>query len=94
MNDAPCCREFPTKLPDFPIVWEQGNLWVRYAIHRIAEERWEDMEEVFELATAMMVVVFAAALLVSGQLFIENRSSKGLDTSAVPAVTLRVDKTR
>ena len=52
------------------------------------------MEEVFELATAMLVVVFAAALLVSGQLFIENRSSKGLDASAVPAVTLRIDKTR
>ena len=52
------------------------------------------MEEVFELATAIMVVVFAAALLVSGRLFIENRSSKGLDTSAVPAVTLRVDKTQ
>ena len=52
------------------------------------------MEEVSELATAMIVVVFAAVLLVIGQLFIENRSSKGLDTSAVPAVTLRVDKTR
>ena len=87
-------REFLTKLPSFPIVWEQGNLLVRYAIHRIAEERWEEMEEVFELATAIMVVVFAAALLVSGRLFIENRSSKGLDTSAIPAVTLRVDKTR
>ena len=67
---------------------------VRYAIHRIAEERWEDMEEVFELATAMLVVVFAAALLVSGQLFIENRSSKGLDMSAVTAVNVRVDKIR
>ena len=52
------------------------------------------MEEVFELATAMLVVVFATALLVSGQLFIENRSSKGLDMSAVSAVTVRVDKTR
>lgn len=94
MNDAPGCRELLIKLPDFPVVWEQGNLLFRYAIHRIAEERWEDMEEVFELATAIMVVVFAAALLVSGRLFIENRSSKGLDASAVPAVTLRVDKTR
>jgi hypothetical protein len=81
-------------LPSFPVFWEQGNLCVRYAIHRIAEERWEDMEEVSELATAIIVVVFAAVLLVIGQLFIENRSSKGLDTSAVPAVTLRVDKTR
>lgn len=46
------------------------------------------MEEMFQLATAMMVAVLAAVLLVSGQLFIEKRSLSCFDTPAVAAVTL------
>jgi hypothetical protein len=46
------------------------------------------MEEISQLATAMVAVVFAAVLLVSGLLFIEYRSSKA-STPAVAAVTLR-----
>ena len=47
-----------------------------------------------ELATAMMVVVFAAVLLVSGQLFTGHQSSKSFETSAAAPVTLRGGKTR
>ena len=50
--------------------------------------RWDDMEENSQLATAMMALVFAAVLLISGQLFIEYRSSKA-STPALAAVTLR-----
>ena len=53
----------------------------------------DDMEEISQLATAMVAVVFAAVLLVSGLLFIEYRS-KSFDTPAVAAVTLRGEKTR
>jgi hypothetical protein len=42
----------------------------------------------------MMAVVFAAVMLVSGQLFIEYRSSKSSDRPAVAAVTLQGEKTR
>jgi hypothetical protein len=45
----------------------------------------DDMEETSQLATAMMAVVFAAVLLVIGQLFIEY-TSKSFDTPAVAAV--------
>ena len=54
----------------------------------------DDMEEISQLATAMMAVVFAAVMLVSGQLFIEYRSSKSSDRPAVAAVTLQGEKTR
>jgi hypothetical protein len=57
-------------------------------------QRSAGMEEVSELATAMIIVVFAAVLLVSSQLFIEYRSSKSLDTLAVSAVILRGEKSR
>lgn len=46
------------------------------------------MEEMFQLATAVMVAVLAAVLLVSGQLFIEKRSLNCFDAPAVAAVTL------
>ena len=54
----------------------------------------DDMEEISQLATAMMAVVFAAVMLVSGLLFIDYRSSKSSDTPAVAAVTLQGEKTR
>lgn len=54
----------------------------------------DDMEEISQLATAMVAVVFAAVLLVSGLLFIEYRSSKSFDTPAVAGVTLQADRTR
>ena len=54
----------------------------------------DDMEEISQLATAMVAVVFAAVLLVSGLLFIDYRSSKSFGTPAVAAVTLRGEKTR
>ena len=54
----------------------------------------DDMEENFQLATAMMALVFAAVLLVSGQLFIEYQSSKSFAPPAIAAATLRVEKIR
>ena len=51
--------------------------------------RWDEMDEMSQLMTAMMAVVFSAVLLVSGQLFIGYRSSKSFDTPAVAAVTVR-----
>jgi hypothetical protein len=33
------------------------------------------MNEVHQLATAMLAIAFAAVMLVAGQLFIENRSA-------------------
>ena len=45
----------------------------------------DDMEEISQVATAMMAVVFAAVLLVIGQLFIEY-TSKSFDTPAIAAV--------
>jgi len=51
--------------------------------------RWDDMDEMSQLTTAMLAVVFAAVLLVSGQLFIEYRSSKRFDAPAIAAMTLR-----
>ena len=47
------------------------------------------MDEMSQLTIAMMAVVFSAVLLVSGQLFIEYRSSKRFDTPALAAVTVR-----
>jgi len=47
------------------------------------------MDEMSQLTTAMLAVVFSAVLLVSGQLFIEYRSSKSFDAPAVAAVTVR-----
>jgi hypothetical protein len=44
------------------------------------------MEGIFQMA---LVVVFAAVLLVTGQLFLEYRSSKIFDGPAVAAVTSR-----
>jgi hypothetical protein len=36
------------------------------------------MNEVHQLATAMLAIAFAAVMLVAGQLFIENRSARPL----------------
>jgi hypothetical protein len=49
------------------------------------------MEEVFQLA---LVIVFVAVLLVSGQLFMEYRASKGFDGPAVATLTSGTVKTR
>jgi hypothetical protein len=47
--------------------------------------RWDDMKE----TTAIVAVVFSGVLLLSGQLFIEYRSSKRFDTPALLGVTVR-----
>ena len=54
-------------------------------------EALDEMEEIFQLG---LVVVFAAVLLVTGQLFMEYRSSKIFDGPAVAAVTSSAVKTR
>ena len=46
------------------------------------------MNEVPQLASAMLAIVFAAMLLVAGQLFIEKRSARLL--AAPAALTARV----
>jgi hypothetical protein len=51
----------------------------------------EIMEEVFQLA---LVVVFAAVLLVSGQLFMEYQSSRIADGPVVATLTSGEVKTR
>jgi hypothetical protein len=43
------------------------------------------MNEVHQLATAMLAIAFAAVMLVAGQLFIENRSAR---LPAAPAVLM------
>jgi hypothetical protein len=48
--------------------------------------RWDDMKEMSQLTTAIVAVVFSGVLLLSGQLFIEYRSSKRFDTPAIAAV--------
>jgi hypothetical protein len=49
------------------------------------------MEELFQIA---LVIVFAAVLLVTGQLFMEYQSSKIFDGPALTAVTSSAVKTR
>jgi hypothetical protein len=49
------------------------------------------MQEMFQLA---LVVVFAAVLLVTGQLFMEHRSSKPFGGSAVAAAISGAVKTQ
>jgi hypothetical protein len=43
------------------------------------------MNEVPQLATAMLAIAFAAVMLVAGQLFIENKASR---LSAAPAALI------
>lgn len=47
------------------------------------------MKEMSQLTTAIVAVVFSGVLLLSGQLFIEYRSSKRFDTPALLGVTVR-----
>jgi hypothetical protein len=49
------------------------------------------MEEISQLA---LVVVFAAVVLVSGQLFMEHRASKSFNGPAVATLTSGAAKTR
>ena len=51
------------------------------------------MQDLFQLAQLALVVVFAAGLLVGGQLFMEYSTSRPLDGPAVAEVTSEV-KTR
>jgi len=48
----------------------------------------ERMSEVSQLASAMLVVVFAAVMLVAGQLYTESRESKSMRIPIVPAVQM------
>jgi hypothetical protein len=50
------------------------------------------MAEKSQLTTAMMALVFLAALLVSSQLFIEYRSSNSFNAPAVAEATFRAAK--
>jgi len=52
------------------------------------------MNELSQLATAMVAVVFAAVLLVWGQLFIEYRTAKNPVMPGLLAATVRVSGTR
>jgi hypothetical protein len=56
-----------------------------------ARDEMDEMEGTFQMA---LVVVFAAVLLVTGQLFLEYRSSKIFDGPAVAAVNSRAVKIR
>jgi hypothetical protein len=46
------------------------------------------MSEVTQLASAMLVMVFAAVMLIAGQLYIESRESKSIRFSTVPTVQI------
>jgi hypothetical protein len=52
------------------------------------------MNEMSQLATAMVAVVFSTVMLVSGQLFIEYRSTKNPVVGSLVAATLRADRIR
>jgi len=47
------------------------------------------MNEFYQLATAMLAIAFAAVMLVAGQLFIENKSAR---LQAAPLVSVPWDK--
>jgi hypothetical protein len=46
------------------------------------------MSEVTQLASAIVVIVFATVMLVAGQLYIESRESKSVRIPAAPAVQI------
>jgi hypothetical protein len=76
----------PTKLHLFPADWRNGGLSCLVVYDRSFAEALGQMEDLFQMA---LVVVFAAVMLVTGQLFIEHRSSKLLDAPAVATVASR-----
>jgi len=52
------------------------------------------MNEMSQLANAMVAVVFAAVLLVAGQLFVQYRAAKNPGMPDLVAATARVAATR
>jgi hypothetical protein len=46
------------------------------------------MSEVTQLASAILVVVFATVMLVAGQLYIESRENKSVRFPTAPAVQI------
>ena len=46
------------------------------------------MSEVTQLASATLVIVFAAVMLLAGQLYIESRESKPVRIPSMPAVQI------
>jgi hypothetical protein len=52
------------------------------------------MNEMSQLANAMVAVVFAAVLVVAGQLFVEYRAAKNPAMPGLAAATARVAATR
>jgi hypothetical protein len=44
------------------------------------------MSEVTQLASAMLVMIFAAVMLVAGQLYTESRENRSIRIPTVPAV--------
>ena len=46
------------------------------------------MSEVTQLASAMVVIVFAAVMLIAGQLYIESRENKSVRIPTTPAVQI------
>jgi hypothetical protein len=46
------------------------------------------MNEGTQLASAMLVIVFAAVMLIAGQLYIESRENKPLRFPTAPAVQM------
>ena len=46
------------------------------------------MSEVSQVASAMLVILFAAVMLVAGQLYIESRENKSVRIPTAPAVQI------
>ncbi len=46
------------------------------------------MSEVSQVASAMLVILFAAVMLVAGQLYTESRENKSVRIPTVPAVQI------
>ena len=46
------------------------------------------MSEVSQVASATLVILFAAVMLVAGQLYIESRENKSVRISTVPATQI------
>jgi hypothetical protein len=52
------------------------------------------MNDMSQLASAMLVLVFAAVMLVVGQLYIENKSAKALTIPVAQGVASALNKSK
>jgi hypothetical protein len=74
----------------FPELWEHA---MPLPVTCLEPER-STMNEISQLATAMVAIVFAAVILVWGELFIEYRAAKNPVMPGLQVATVRTGGTR